>query len=105
LGDVDDAYEDLLVGSRLATQDNAIATFVEKTRQIEDLYGRFDSFERIDARRVGRDLALLKYLYKSEDFPVVWYFTFFRTGNPSPSDPLRGPEDWKVIALRFDTQF
>lgn len=103
LGDVDEAYEALLAGSRLANNEEAIESFVEKTKQIEQLYGQFDSFERVDARRVGRDLVVMKYLYKSEDFPVVWYFTFYRTRNSG--DTLVGEDNWRVITLRFDTQF
>jgi hypothetical protein len=48
---------------------------------------------------IGRDLVLLRYLYKGENFPVVWYFTFYRTTAAGET----GPGTWRTIAVRFDT--
>ena len=41
----------------------------------------------------------MKYLFKCEKFPVVWYFTYYRDFSRA------GGEDyWVVISVRFDTQ-
>ena len=45
---------------------------------------------------------LLKYLFKCEAFPVVWYFTYYR--DFSHSRTASEDENWVIIAVRFDTQ-
>lgn len=52
-------------------------------------------------KSVGKDVVLLKYLYKCEKFPVVWYVAYYRdfTRAVTASD-----DRWVVISIRFDTQ-
>ena len=53
--------------------------------------------------RAGNEsLILMKYLYKCEDFPVVFYFTFYR--KPERGDLPAEKNDWRVIIVRFDTE-
>ncbi len=99
MGDAQNAYKELLVGSRLAKLE-ALADLVEKTAELEEKYGKYHSFEQIAAKQVGTDLVLLKYLYKCESFPVVWYFTYYRTPGDTPS----GSGDWRIVTVRFDTE-
>lgn len=94
------ALDDLLVDGPLAASDDR-ATLVEEIEQITDRYGAMLAAELIDAQRVGDDVILLKYLYKCEDYPLVWRFSFYR--RPS----LEGMSEngmWNVIGVRFDTQ-
>jgi hypothetical protein len=100
-GKAPDAYRVLLDGSLLSKQTEALKALVSKTGELETKYGKYRAYERIGMRKVGSDLVLLKYLYKCEQFPVVWYFTFYRT----PASSGLPPEDdtWRVIAVRFDT--
>ncbi len=103
MGQTQTAYQELLAGSQLLKSSDALKTLTEKTAELETKYGRYRAFERVSAKRVGADLVLLRYLYKCENFPVVWYFTFYRT--PQRGDPA--PEDknaWRIIIVRFDTQ-
>jgi len=101
-GETTSAYNTLLRGSQLAKQTDAVKTLMDKTNELKSKYGEFRKFERIAARRVGDDLVMFKYLYKCEDFPVVWYFTFYRT--PSRSDvALTDSSAWRVIIVRLDT--
>jgi hypothetical protein len=86
----------------LAKQDKALKQLTDKTKQLQTEYGRYRGYEQIAAKRIGEDLVLLRYLYKCEHFPVVWYFTFYRTS--TPGEPLRGSGDWRVITVRFDTK-
>lgn len=101
LGREEIAFADLLTGSPLAQQTEAVQKLIDSAGTIESRYGEYQNFERIDARRIGRDLVLLKYLYKCEDFPVVWYFTFYRDfdSNDSMLD-----NDWITIGVRYDTE-
>jgi hypothetical protein len=102
LGTPKPAYEELLAGSPLLRQTEAVEDLVQKTDRLEDLYGRYVEFEPIVSRRVGKDLVLLRYLYKCENFPVVFYFTFYRT--PRSDVSAETSNDWRVIIVRFDTE-
>ena len=44
----------------------------------------------------------MRYLYKCENFPVVWHFTFYRT--PGAGDARAKGAAWRVVAVRFDTE-
>jgi hypothetical protein len=40
----------------------------------------------------------LRYVQKFENLPVVWYFTFYRTGD-------RPNERWVPVTVRFDHEY
>ena len=101
--DTQAAFQQLLAGSQFAKQTDAVKALVDKTRELKTKYGDFRNFEQIAAKRIGKDVVLLRYLYQCEHFPIAWHVTFYRT-------PPRGdvPEEeegstWRVIILRFDT--
>jgi hypothetical protein len=96
-----DAFKDLLSGSQLAEQTAAVKTLVERAKELSERYGTYRESEAVGAKRVGKDLVLLKYLYKCEKFPVVWHIAYYRDarGTSNSSD-----DHWIVISLRFDTQ-
>ncbi len=96
------AYQELLAGSRLLKQTKQLDALVSRTDQLQEQYGPYRDFEPIAARRVGKDLVLLRYLYKCEHFPVVFYFTFYRTPRGEP--PAETSNNWRVITVRFDTE-
>ena len=98
-GPAQNAYAELLAGSELLKQKEALDELVKKTAELEGKYGRYKGFERIAARRVGKDLVLMRYLYKCENFPVVWYFAFYRPGSAGPAENA----DWRAVIVRFDT--
>ena len=101
LGTTQAAYQQLLAGSRLLEQAEAVEALVEKTDLLTDRYGQYLEFEPVALRRVGSDLIVLKYLYKCADFPVVFYFTFYRT--PRSESSAENPS-WRAIIVRFDTE-
>ena len=96
------AFEHLLLGSRLHTQTEAIKQMVTRAEQLERTYGQFQEVEQISSKRVGRDLVLLKYLFKCKDFPVVWYFTYYRDFNSRSL--MSDVNTWIVISVKFDTE-
>ena len=102
LGTTQAAYEELLAGSPLLKQTEAVEALVKKTEELDDRYGVYRGFEPISARRVGNDLVLLKHLYKCESFPVVFYFAFYRT--PRGDGASDASNNWRVIIVRFDTK-
>lgn len=102
-GNTQQAFDDLLRGSPLLLkQAEAIKRLIRQTNELPARFGRYCNFERISARPVGKDLVVMVYLYKCEDFPVVWYLTFYRppARNGSPAEE----NAWRVIIVRFDTK-
>lgn len=88
-------FEDILDDGPLKSRSEAINRLVDRFEEIQKASGKYSMSEAISEKRVGTDLILLKYLSKAENYPVVWYFTFYRR----PSDKI-----WIVISLRFDTR-
>jgi hypothetical protein len=95
------AFNDLLLGSPLSEQKESVRSLVDKSKEIADRYGAFRESEQVSAKRIGKDVVLLKYLYKCEKFPVLWYFAFYRDFTRST---VAGDDYWLVISVRFDTQ-
>jgi len=92
------AFGELLAGSPLEKSDK-VKTLIERNNKLEELYGTFVKAERIQAKEVGEDLVLLKYLHKAERYPVVWYFTYYR-----PPSIVGDEQEWMAISVRFDTR-
>jgi hypothetical protein len=101
---VEQTYETLLKGGPLASKKQAIETLVTRSAELETKYGKFRASERIEAKRIGADVLILKYLYKCDNFPVVWYFTFYRDQRPASASATTTTRTWSVIAVRFDTE-
>jgi hypothetical protein len=100
-GDENDAFADLLVGSQLVQQDASVRALVERSKEITQRYGAHRESEQLAARRIGKDLVLLKYLFKCEKFPVIWYIAFYRDFSRQANN---NDDPWVVISVRFDTQ-
>ncbi len=99
-GDHDNAFPSLLLRSQLLDQEDELQALIDASKQIETRYGAYRGSEQIGAQRVGTDLILLKYLFKCERFPVVWYVAFYR----QPATANSVDRDWAVISLSFDTR-
>jgi len=96
----DAVFNDLLTGSQLASErSEQLQKLLEEYGKLEVRYGKFLEASELDVRKVGDSLIFLTYLYKSERFPVVWRFVYYRP----PSDQPEGP-DWFVVRLSFDTR-
>ena len=102
-GSVPNAFEKLLIGSPLSKKTADREALVKRTSELTGLYGEYRAFESISAKRIGNNLVLMKYLYECETFPVVWYFTFYRTP-PRGERPPDTVDLWRVIIVRFDTE-
>jgi hypothetical protein len=87
----------------LASNQEMLQSVVEDAEKVNERFGEYRGFEQIEARRIGQDLVIMKYLYKCESSPVVWYFTFYRP--PQQGSDMTGTttSDWMVIGVRFDT--
>ena len=96
-----DAFRDLLTGSQLAEQTAAVKTLVDRSKELVERYGQYRESEAVGAKRVGKDLVLLKYLYKCEKFPVIWHIAYYRDAGRATTN---SDDSWVVISIRFDTQ-
>jgi hypothetical protein len=99
--DAGDAFDSLLAGSPLLKQGDALETLVKTSDDVPARYGAYQGSEQLSAKRIGNDLVLMKYLFKCDQFPWVWYFVFYRDFS-RPSNTSDDP--WIVISVRFDTQ-
>jgi hypothetical protein len=80
--------------------DTSIAEMKTKLDDVKNRFGGFKDYEKIDAKPIGKDLVIIRYLLKCESYPVVWTFTFYR--RPSVVT-LANAVQWQTIGLRFDT--
>ena len=92
------AFGELLAGGPLEKSED-VKKLVDEVRKFDEKFGVFIEAEQVSTRRIGKDLVILKYLYKAQKFPVVWHFVFYRV--PAKTGP---PRSWSVISVRFDTR-
>jgi hypothetical protein len=102
-GTISQAFTDLVSGGPLASNQEMLANVAKDAEQVNESFGAYRGFEQIEARQIGKDMVIMKYLYKCESSPVVWYFTFYRP--PLQGTDMTGttPNEWMVIGVRFDT--
>jgi hypothetical protein len=93
------AVEQIVEAGPLEQQTNT-TKLIEQVEQFSSRYGLYLESERVAARAVGRDLVILTYLYKTDQFPVIWRFTFYR-----PPSPTSSTSAWRVVAISFDTNY
>jgi len=98
-GDVDAALRELMTDSNLSPDSDDVRALATKAAALETNYGMFRGLEKIDSRRVATDLVVMKYLYKCERFPVVWYFTFYRSAAAGAANG-----QWAIVTIRFDAE-
>ena len=90
--DPDAAFKDFLADSDLSDSEE-VQRLTAAAKELPGKYGDFVAAELIETQRVGEDLVLLTYLYKSDRFPLVWRFAFYRPR-----------ETWGVVSLQFDSK-
>jgi hypothetical protein len=94
----DGAVRGIIGSSPLKNRNDDISKLIDQAAGLTERYGAYLGHEEVGVRQVGKDLVFLRYLYKGERYPVVWYFTFYRGGNGALS------RDWTLIGLRFDSK-
>ena len=93
------AVRQIVGNGPLKDRNDDINKLIEQASALDQRYGAYSSHEPVSERAVGKDLIFLRYLYKGEKFPVVWYFTFYRTGANGSIN-----REWQLISLRFDSK-
>ena len=96
------AVDDFLKNSSLAETEKTRTKLAEDIRTINNTFGNYVSYEPIGVKMVGTDLVVFRYLYKCQNYPVVWYFTYYRPRAKS-TDASAASASWTLIGFRFDT--
>jgi len=98
--DADHAVRAMVAGGPLEGRTEDVKKLIEQAQSLDARIGPYKHHELVSSRNVGSDLVFLRYLYKGDRYPAVWYFTFYRT-----SGSVAGTKkEWSVISLRFDTK-
>jgi hypothetical protein len=95
----ENAVRTIVGNGPLKDRNDDINKLIDQATALDQRYGVYSGHEAVSERAVGKDLVFLRYLYKGEKFPVVWHFTFYRTG---PNGALN--RGWQLISLRFDSK-
>lgn len=94
------ALEELLKNSPVSSDEKLVADLATSLKEVNTRFGNYLTFEEAGVRTIGSDLILVRYLYKCQNYPVVWYFTYYR-------QPVKNGElpsgNWTLIGLRFDS--
>lgn len=94
------ALEELLRNSPITGDEALTNTLVEKMKDINTRFGAYLAFEVIGTKQIGSDLVLIRYIYKCQNYPVVWNFIFYRPLSKTGDTTSR---QWTLIGLRFDS--
>jgi len=87
---VDDAYEALLKGSKIAEAATDVTMLRSKTREAIELIGSVTGAELIDTAAVGENLKRYTYLVLGKTYPLRWRFYYYRSENT-----------WRLIDIRI----
>jgi len=88
---IDEAYQQLTKGSKIAEKAEDIVTLKKQTKKAIDLFGAIQGYELVQILPVGTRLQRVTCLSFGKDLPLRWRFYFYRADN-----------DWKLIDLGVD---
>ncbi len=107
------AFDTLLQNSPLGAV-TASGQITDMRARFEDtkssLYGDILAWEKHGTKRIGEDIAVVRYILKCENYPMIWTFTFYR--KPTTTNLVSvttGPKattnsnPWTLIEMRFDS--
>jgi hypothetical protein len=90
-GELDQAYETLTKGSKIAERPEDLKTLKAKTREAIEVFGSVLGFELVEQKPIGTRLLRRTYVSLGKEFPLRWRFYFYRSENL-----------WRLIDLRVD---
>ena len=99
------AFEELLQTSAYSTS-SAEPHVTDLRKEVERAgkqFGEIQNWEKYEAKQVGSDIILVRYILKYDQHPVMWTFLFYR--KPSSTQSMASPSTWVLIQLYFDTNF
>lgn len=94
--ELDEQFDLLIERSPLRKDYKKLTQLKDSIQRETARYGSFREVEALKLELHGQSLARGVYLYKCQDFPLVFDFTFYRA---SPGD------EWGLIALKFHLDY
>ena len=88
---IDEAYDQLTRGSKIADKPGDVATLKKQTRKAVELFGEIEGYELLQVHPVGTRLLRMTCLSFNKDLPLRWRFYFYR-----------GETDWKLVDIGVD---
>lgn len=94
------ALDDFLKNTPVGSDEKSLASLADGVKEVNANFGSYVAYEPIGFKTVGSDLVVFRYLYKCQDYPVVWYFTYYR---PRPKTADESATSWTLVGFRFDS--
>lgn len=94
------ALAELTKNTTLGENEALLTELSDNLKLVAANFGPYVAYEPVGVKTVGSDLIEFRYLYKCQDHPVVWRFTYYRP-RPNAADPTSVP--WTLIGARFDS--
>ena len=89
--EVDQAYNNLTKGSKIAEKPEELKQLKAKTQEAIEVFGAIAGYDLVEAKSVGNRLVRATYASHGKVYPLRWRFYFYR------------PEDvWRLIDMRVD---
>ena len=94
------AFDELTKNTTLGDNETLLAGLSDNLKLVAANFGPYIAYEPVGAKALGSDLIEFRYLYKCQNHPIVWRFTYYRP-RPNAADPTSVP--WTLIGVRFDS--
>jgi len=96
------AFNELLRSSPLGTPDasESLTAMQSRIDELQTQFGNILLWEKLDTKRIGSNIVLVRYVLMYDHYPTVWTFTFYR--KPTTSTTLTTP-GWVLVELHFET--
>ena len=91
LGRVNNAYDELLRGSKIADVPRDVNTLKSKTQEAIDNFGDIIGYDLVKTQPVGSHLLSQTYISTGKNYPIRWRFYFYKA-----------TDTWKLIDIRID---
>jgi len=88
---IDQAYDTLTNGTKIAEKAEDVATLKSKTREAIKLFGDINGYDLVAIKNVGAHLMCATYLSLGKEFPLRWKFYFYKSDNA-----------WRLVDIRVD---
>ena len=89
--EVDQAYDQLTRGTKIAERAEDVKTLKAKTREAISVFGPILGYDFVAKKNVGTRLVSHTIVSLGKEFPLRWRFYFYKS-----------QETWKLIDLRVD---
>ncbi|MBR4833258.1 MAG: hypothetical protein IKU86_02845 [Thermoguttaceae bacterium] len=94
------ALDELMKNTALGDNEKTTSGLADNLKQISTNFGAYVAYEPVGVKTLGSDLIEFHYLYKCQNHPIVWRFTYYRP-RPNSADPAS--VSWTLLGVRFDS--